>query len=507
MACFHGCFAGLRRNGDRSETTDGTAAPALRILTANDIYRPERFGMLRQLCQGLRDTCPTKFVLPGDLLGGSLFANLHQGESVIDLLNAIEVDYCVLGNHEFDYGAERTKELMSKSLFPWLGSNVRGAAGERPIFHTTMDFDTFTIQVEGKDLHVGIFGLCTAATPQLSQPGKDVVFEQPHEHAQRCVGLLKEKGCEFIVALTHLSLVNDKELAEKCPGINVILGGHDHDPFFLVHRGVLIAKCGQNADHLGILDLHMDFAGVCNSLQVDHSFQFLSTSRAPSDPKVSKIVEGWNSKSQEGGDETLCYVRHVELSSRTNELRTRENSFGALVADAMHWQFASEGCEAAIINGGFVRQDRSYPPDTALTRAQINEEMPFNRHIALQRLSGSQLRKGLEEMLAPTPTPVACFPQISHSMRLVYSPHAPAMQKIQSLSIAGVEVDPDREYLIAVSEFYTMVAADGVKTFHESPVLQMHEGLIRDTVACYLRTHTELTPSDFLSRTKADAVQ
>ena len=39
MACFHGCFAGLRRNGDRSETTDGTAAPALRILTANDIYR------------------------------------------------------------------------------------------------------------------------------------------------------------------------------------------------------------------------------------------------------------------------------------------------------------------------------------------------------------------------------------------------------------------------------------------------------------------------------------
>lgn len=28
------------------------------------------------------------------------------------------------------------------------------------------------------------------------------------------------------------------------------------------------------------------------------------------------------------------------------------------------------------------------------TRAQINEEMPFNKHIALQRLSGSQLRKG-----------------------------------------------------------------------------------------------------------------
>ena len=32
-----------------------------------------------------------------------------------------------LGNHEFDFGAERTKELMNKSSFPWLGSNVRDA--------------------------------------------------------------------------------------------------------------------------------------------------------------------------------------------------------------------------------------------------------------------------------------------------------------------------------------------------------------------------------------------
>eukprot|EP00435_Cladocopium_sp_Y103_P061806 s211_g23.t1 len=132
MACFHGCFAGLTRRSDASNGAVATERPALRILTANDIYRPERFAMLHNLCQGLKDDAgTTKFVLPGDLLGGSLFANLHQGESVIDLLNAIQVDYCVLGNHEFDYGAERTKALMSLSRFPWLGSNVRTAEREQ----------------------------------------------------------------------------------------------------------------------------------------------------------------------------------------------------------------------------------------------------------------------------------------------------------------------------------------------------------------------------------------
>ena len=116
-------------------------------------------------------------MLPGDLLGGSLFANLHQGESapgiccsqsqteVIDVLNALQLDYSVplgrlggnahstlravhlhmvavlklqktfqalsfdlhvaskafqayfrLGNHEFDYGAERTKEFPAVNL-------------------------------------------------------------------------------------------------------------------------------------------------------------------------------------------------------------------------------------------------------------------------------------------------------------------------------------------------------------------------------------------------------
>ena len=39
----------------------------------------------------------------------------------------------------------------------------------------------------------------------------------------------------------------DKQLAESCSGIHIILGGHDHDPYYLTHRGVLIIKCGQNA--------------------------------------------------------------------------------------------------------------------------------------------------------------------------------------------------------------------------------------------------------------------
>ncbi|CAK9012664.1 5'-nucleotidase (5'-NT) (Ecto-5'-nucleotidase) (CD antigen CD73) [Durusdinium trenchii] len=548
MACFQGCWPFLRPFDNSVESR----SPSLRILTANDIYRRWADRDLNAFrCSGAfvkavrgsgvrrseftvverrlrkaprlsltKNGGASKFVLPGDLLGGSLFANLHQGESVIDLLtrgarrlgkrvagmNAIHVDYCVLGNHEFDFGAERTKELMNKSSFPWLGSNVRDARppsnGHKPLFHTTLDYDVFPISVgaENRTVLVGVFGLCTAATPQLSQPGSAPGGSKQSNHV--ATGRWRLAAAGHDMARRHAVCidqaltveVNDKELAESCPGINVILGGHDHDPFFLVHRGVLIAKCGQNADHLGVLDLHLAFTGPNHSLQAEHSFQFLNTSSASADPEVAKIVEKWNA--QDGEDETATRraLGSAPRSSRTNELRTRENSFGGLVADAMRWTFRHQGCQGAIINGGFVRHDRIYLPGPLTpgalgTRSQINEEMPFNKRIALQRLSGQQLRRGLEEMLRSTPTPVACFPQISEGMHLVYSPEAPAMEKIKSLKINGSEVDPQREVTrmgllrIAVSEFYTLVAADGVTTFHDTPVLELYEGLIREAVA------------------------
>ncbi|OLP99581.1 Macrophage infectivity potentiator [Symbiodinium microadriaticum] len=456
MSCFSGCFAFAR-------SADLGPNPTLRILTANDVYKPERFGAVKTLSESLSGLSATKLVLPGDLLGGSLFANVHRGESVVDVLNAINVDYCVLGNHEFDYGAERTKELMSQSKFPWLGSNVRETAGpapEKPLFHNTMDHDTFDIPLpDGGSVKVGVFGLCTPATPQLSQPGKNVIFEQPHEHADRCVKELKGMGCA------------------------------------LESRQVAATR---NADHLGVLDLFLQRSGGKGSLEINHSFKFLTTSMAAAHPSVLQVVDKWQaSKTDQEEEEVLCMIGDVELSSRTNELRTRENAFGCLVADAMRWTYREQGCQAAIINGGFIRQDRSYPAHTALTKTHVSEEMPFTKRVALLRLTGRALRQGLEEMLRPPP-PTSSFPHVSEGLHVVYSPSAPALSRIQKLEIDGKEVDPDLEYLIAVSEFYILVAGDGVETFHTAPVQHMKESLIREHVVAYL--HTRETVSGALPR-------
>ena len=61
----------------------------------------------------------------------------------------------------------------------------------------------------------------------LSAPGDDVIFEDYFEHSERCVNILKQQSCDFIVALTHLELENDKRIAEALD-IGFIIGTSDN---------------------------------------------------------------------------------------------------------------------------------------------------------------------------------------------------------------------------------------------------------------------------------------
>lgn len=175
-------------------------------------------------------------VLPGDFLGGSTFAAKHRGESVLDVLNHLDVDYFTLGNHEFDFGAGRVGELIKKSNFKWLGSNVRDAHSGT-LFETVLDTDFFDVKignivgensrVESGDandiIRVGVFGVCTQFTPMLSDPGDEVLFEDVFQHSERCVAILKSKECDYIIALTHMELENDKKIADLLD-IDIIIG-------------------------------------------------------------------------------------------------------------------------------------------------------------------------------------------------------------------------------------------------------------------------------------------
>ena len=173
-------------------------AREIRILHLNDFhgfaqpYKPlgsnEILGGIAHLASKvdqLRKEKPSLLLSAGDMIQGNNWANLFQGESVIELMNAMRFDAMEVGNHEFDFGQDVLKKRLSEAEFPILGANVEGIEGLRPF-----------VMKEVNGVKIAIIGVVTEDTAISTHP-KNVVglkFLSPIETVQKYLMELKKKA-------------------------------------------------------------------------------------------------------------------------------------------------------------------------------------------------------------------------------------------------------------------------------------------------------------------------
>ena len=109
---------------------------------------------------------------------------------------------------------------------------------------------------EFEGVKVGIFGLVLPDTKTTSRPGPDVDFLDPCETARKIVSQLRERGVKTIVALTHLSMAEDKQVA-RCADIDVVIGGHEHSLLQSSSGGAPIFKMTADAREMAQVDLNV----------------------------------------------------------------------------------------------------------------------------------------------------------------------------------------------------------------------------------------------------------
>ncbi|WP_316977155.1 bifunctional metallophosphatase/5'-nucleotidase [Shumkonia mesophila] len=380
----------------------------------------------------------------GDLISPSMSSSVTKGAHMIELMNAIGVDVAVLGNHEFDFGPEVAAQRIGESKFPWLGTNVLAqdstpAVGAKDIL--MLKKGSFTI---------GFFGALVPDTEVLSSPGKNIIFADVVESAEAAVKRLKESGADLIVAVTHLDIDQDRDLAASVGGINMILGGHDHDPITFYEKGVLIHKSGYNAHFLAAIDLSLDWQekGGKRSLRVRPAWRMISTAGVAPDPEIKKLIDRHNA-SLTAELASIIGKTTVMLDTRQDILRSQETGFGNLVADAMK---EAAGADVALVNSGAIRGDRTYESGTSLTRKDILNELPFDNVTVVVELAGIDLLAALENGVSKVEEKAARFPQVA-GMSFVYDAKAPVGRRIVSAMVGGEALHEDRIYRVATNEF------------------------------------------------------
>ena len=163
----------------------------------------------------------------GDFSQGSSYFTELGGDLEIDVINAMAYDAVCLGNHEFDNGINELARRLTNIKVPVVCANYifKGSPLESLI-------KPYTI-VEKAGRKIGVIGLLTDLSDVVSADVSVVIkYQDPKDVLNLYATELKSKGCDLVIALTHLGYegeaYTDFELASVTRNVDIIVGGHSH---------------------------------------------------------------------------------------------------------------------------------------------------------------------------------------------------------------------------------------------------------------------------------------
>lgn len=437
------------------------------LLQVNDVYQfasvdlGKRGGIARVLTlkQEIEKQSPhTLFLLAGDTISPSVESITYKGSQMIDAWNVSGLDYATFGNHEFDFGPDVLRERMKESRFKWVAANVIDKKTGKPFG----DALPYVIR-EFDGVKVGIFGLTLEETQTTSRPGPDVQFLNPCETARKIVSDLHSRGVKTIVALTHLSMSEDKEVA-RCADVDVIIGGHEHTLLESVSGGAPIFKMTADARELGQIDLNISKnTGVVESID---SKVIPVTAETKEDPRFSSLYRKYGALLKELS--RVVGRTAVALDARSAVGRTQETNVGNFIADSFR---VATVADVGLMNGGSIRADEIIPPGP-LTRRDVLSILPFKNRVIKLELTGEMLRAALEHGVARSreDKEPGRFPQVS-GVRFAFDASRPAGSRIVELTINGKPLDEKKDYTLATSDYVGIDGGDGYSMFKAARVL------------------------------------
>ncbi|MBV8856241.1 MAG: bifunctional metallophosphatase/5'-nucleotidase [Acidobacteria bacterium] len=420
------------------------------LLQVNDVYRftpadrGARGGLARVSTlrrRVMQESPNTIFLLSGDTISPSVESITYKGAQMIDAWNQVGLDYSVFGNHEFDYGDEVLVQRMKESKFKWLGANVVDSQTGKTFAGTP----AFDIRSFG-GAKVGIFGITLPETKTTSKPGPTTEFRDPCETARAVIPQMRAAGAQAVVALTHLSLAQDKALARCAPGIDVIIGGHEHTLLQSSSGGTPIFKMTADARQLGRIDLNIDPAtGKVESID----WEIIPVdATVPDDPAFAPVIEKYAKLTAELSQHVGS--TSVPLDARSATSRSEETNVADFVADSFR---RAAGADVSLVNGGSIRADDVLPAGD-LTVRDVLSILPFGNDLAVIEVTGDVLLQALEHgvsLTAPGAQP-GPFPQVS-GIRFSFDASKPPGTRVSDVTVNGKPLDPQKTYTLVTTSF------------------------------------------------------
>jgi 2',3'-cyclic-nucleotide 2'-phosphodiesterase (5'-nucleotidase family) len=412
IALFFGCDV-----AQKTQATGDDGILEFQILQMNDVYEispspSDNTGGLARVAairKELMAKNPNTFtVLAGDFISPSVLGTLKfegkriRGKHMVEVLNTLGLNWVVFGNHEFDYDdLADLQARLDESAFTWFAANARlkGQTWTQQFFKnkpgggTEICPDNQVVMLkdaDGTTVQLGLFGV-------LINSGRKpwVTYTDWQEAAKKNFQELQPK-CDVVLALTHLSIEDDRKLAAMLPQIPLIMGGHEHDNMRVPVGSSVITKADANAKTVYVHTLRYDKRK--KSCTVKSELRMVNGS-IPEDPATAAVVAKWekikNESLSSSGFTADAVVTKLEkpLDCRESVIRHGQAPVGAMITEAM-MAVSRNRPELAVLNSGSIRVDDVLTG--TLVELDIVRMLPFGGGLSEVEMKGSLLRKTLD---------------------------------------------------------------------------------------------------------------
>ena len=394
--------------GEKSEVT---------ILYTNDVHTyidkqaPElTYAAIAALKQSYQNAGKKVLLVDaGDHVQGTAYGSMDQGASIIELMNAAGYDAATPGNHEFDYGMDRAKELMRDADFPYLSCNW---VDLRTNLRVLPEIKVF---VRG-GVRIAFVGITTPETFTKSTPAYfmnkaqtkyiyDILGGEDGQKLYSAVQKAVDKAkclADVVIGLGHLGVDpssspwTSEEVIAHTTGFDAFIDGHSHTVMENKQvadasgRMVTLTQTGSYFANVGEMTIAPD--GTISTRLVSTYDQEDVAVAAEQAAWVNTVDDMLGEKIAVA--DTKFYITDPATGKR--RIRSGETNLGDFVADGIYTYFNEVEklhCDIAIMNGGGIRADEKAGYWTFKTCKQVS---PFGNVACLMSVTGKQIQDALE---------------------------------------------------------------------------------------------------------------
>nr|XP_037287245.1 protein 5NUC-like [Rhipicephalus microplus] len=424
------------------------------------------------------------FLNAGDFFQGTLWYSILKYNIVSAVMANMSYDTVCLGNHEFDDGPAGLVpflQKMTEANVTVLGTNLD--TSNEPLFTQNNITLPKSIVYNISGTKVALLGVVTTETLTIAKPGGVRILSEVDSINAETQRLKNESGVQIFFLISHVGFDVDHIIAERCPDLDLIVGGHTNTflytgespvgdkpegPYPYIynrtgHGPCLIVQDYRFGKYLGFLELQINKSSgnvtgwSGNPILLNQSYAEDNDTLESLKP-YKEIVDN--------AVEEVVGSTKVLLEANDKQCRYKECNAVNLMADAFFNYYTDRNSvvpkawsvvNAAVLNGGIARD--SIEQKSNVTLGDVLGAMPYDSDLVLMNMTGRDLLNMFEFGV----TNFTWLPDLNgrflqgSGVRVVYNFSMPNGCRIISLQVLCANCSVPRYSEVMENETYIIV--------------------------------------------------